>query len=199
MQASLNVLGKALLLGAMGLLAACGPDEANDEPDGAGGSDSGPTAEQSCLGFCQQANANDCDPRAVDCVAFCQDQLGIAGAECKDLAGALFACMRPFAASCPNEPPPACERLDDEVESCMELHGCSGTVCSGGGGPESKMCGCQSTCEGKLYETQCETPAGGATTCACLIDGAEVGTCEGESAELCDVKHSCCQEFFDIP
>ncbi|MGK3968380.1 hypothetical protein WMF01_48305 [Sorangium sp. So ce1667] len=202
MKASLNVLGKALLFGAMGLLAACGPDEADNEPDGAGGSggsDSAPTAEQQCTDFCDRLNANDCDTPAADCAARCQDQLERFGAECEDVAGALFTCMLPFAASCPDEPPPACEGVQKEVESCIELHGCGGQVCSGGGGSEGKMCGCQLTCEGKRYETQCDTPAGGATTCVCLVDGAEVGTCEGVSVDTCVVEQSCCQEYFNIP
>ncbi|XYH97806.1 hypothetical protein ACMHYB_60320 [Sorangium sp. So ce1128] len=208
MQASLNVLGKALLIGAMGLLAACGPDEADNEPDGSGGSDSSdgsggsgsaPTAEQQCVDFCDRLNANGCNARAVDCAARCQDQLERFGAECEDLAGALFACMLPFAASCQDEPPPACERLGEEVEACIELHGCGGQVCSSGGGPEGETCGCESTCQGKRHETKCETPAGGATTCACIVDGVEVGTCEGESASVCGVKESCCQEYFNIP
>ncbi|MGK3988752.1 hypothetical protein WME99_37250 [Sorangium sp. So ce136] len=212
MQASLNVLGRALLIGAIGLLAACGPDEADNEPDGAGGSggeggsDSAPTAEQSCLDFCHQTNENGCDARAVDCAALCRDRLESAGAECEDQAGALFACMRPFAASCPDEPPPACERLGEELEECIELHGCGGELCGGGGGvgggggAEGGICGCESTCQGKQYETRCETPAGGDTTCVCLVGGVEVGTCEGESATACGVKESCCQtEYFNIP
>ncbi|WP_437755665.1 hypothetical protein [Sorangium sp. So ce1389] len=202
MQTSLNTLGKALLLGAIGLLAACGPDETNDEPDGAGGSggsDTAPTAEQRCLDFCHEINVNDCETPAADCAPRCQDQLERFGAECEDLAGALYTCMLPFAASCPDEPPSACEGVQKELESCIELHGCGGQVCSGGGGPEGKMCGCQITCEGKRYETQCDTPAGGAMTCVCLVDGAEVGTCEGVSVDTCELEQSCCQEYFNIP
>ncbi|MGK4005307.1 hypothetical protein WMF31_21945 [Sorangium sp. So ce1036] len=63
----------------------------------------------------------------------------------------------------------------------------------GGGGAVDPPCGCASTCHGKRYETQCETPAGGGTRCACLVDGVEVGTCEGERAGECGVKESCCQ------
>ncbi|MGK3998184.1 hypothetical protein [Sorangium sp. So ce1024] len=211
-----------MFIGAMGLLAACGSAAADDEPDGSGGAggeggagtrgeggagaggtdDAGgdPTGEQACLDFCHQLEVNDCGFPHDDCAEFCSEQFERVGEPCGDALGALFACALPFAPSCQDGAPDACDEETEAVDACRKLHGCGVEQCSAGGGAEGETCGCESTCQGKQYETQCDTPAGGATTCACLVDGVEVGTCEGESANACGVKESCCQaEYFNIP
>ncbi|XXX76778.1 hypothetical protein WMF30_54925 [Sorangium sp. So ce134] len=207
-----KVLVKTLSVGAMGLLAACGSVDVDKEPGGAGGAGGagsddagsggavGLDARQVCLDYCNARNASGCEAPEPDCAGFCGDRLESAGAECEDEAGVIFACVLPFAATCPLEPPPSCQEEMDALDTCMETHGCGGgELCSGGGGEDGETCSCEATCLGKRHETRCETPAGGATTCACLVDGVEVGTCEGEGAGMCGVKEGCCQEFFNIP
>ncbi|WP_437506276.1 hypothetical protein [Sorangium sp. So ce1099] len=208
---------------AIGLLAACGPVDVEDGSGGSGGAGGGggprdvgsggagasggaggageaPTGEQACLDFCHQLEVNDCGFPHEDCAAFCSERFEVAGEPCGDALGALYACALPFAPSCQDGAPHACDEEAEAVTACTELHGCGEGLCDGGGGAEGETCGCESTCQGKRYETQCDTPAGGATTCVCLVDGAEVGTCEGESATACGVKESCCQtEYFNIP
>ncbi|WP_437287886.1 hypothetical protein [Sorangium sp. So ce406] len=179
-----------------------GGDGGSGDAGGAGGSDDTGSsgALQACLDYCDEVS-NCADPDASCADGFCEEQIQRAGAECEDELGAAFACFLPFATvQCGFEPPDACRDEIDALEACTELHGCGGQLCNGGGGAEGETCGCTSTCQGKQYETQCDTPAGGETTCACLVDGVEVGTCEGESATACGVKESCCQaEYFNIP
>ncbi|WP_437689235.1 hypothetical protein [Sorangium sp. So ce176] len=228
MQRFLNVLGRTLFLGAMGLLAACGSVDGDNGGGGSGGAGGGdgprgpgsggaggstdgggaggsddtgsPDALQACLDYCDEVSQCD-DPGASCADDFCEDQLQRAGAECEDEFGAAFACFLPLATvQCGFEPPDACRDEIDALEACTALHGCGGQLCQGGGGAEGETCGCVSTCQGKRYETQCDTLAGGDTTCVCLVDDVEVGTCEGESATACGVKESCCQtEYFNIP
>ncbi|WP_437972009.1 hypothetical protein WMF04_23200 [Sorangium sp. So ce260] len=216
MRSGPNGLLKTLSVVAMGLLAACGSVHVDKEPDGAGGGDGsggaggssgagGLDARQVCLDYCNARNASGCETTEPDCAGFCEERIESAGAECEDKAGVLFACVLPLASTCPIAAPPSCQEEMDAVDTCMETHGCGFTqACSGGGGEDGEdgeACSCEATCLGKRHETRCETPAGGATTCACLVDGVEVGTCEGESAGMCGVKEkeSCCQEYFNIP
>jgi hypothetical protein len=205
----LNPLGKTLSIGAIGLLAACGSVTPNEEPSGSGG-DGGDgrspgagdiDARQACLDYCHQLNVNGCNPTETDCAAFCEDRFESSGAECEDETGKVFACALPFAASCPRDVPPLCQNQMDGLDACVEMHGCSPQECSGGGNPDGDMvCACESTCQGKRYETRCETPAGGTATCTCLMDGVEIGACNGEGTDVCKIKQGCCQEaYFKIP
>ncbi|WP_433932164.1 hypothetical protein AB3662_46905 [Sorangium cellulosum] len=206
------MIDKLLFVVAIGLLAACGSVDVEDRPGGSGGSGGSggaggaggageaPTGEQACLDFCHQVEVNDCGFPHEDCASFCSEQLERVGEACDDALGALYACALPFAPSCQDGAPDACDEEAEAVTACSELHGCGGELCEGGGGAEGETCVCASPCQGKRYETRCETPAGGDTTCVCLVDGVEVGTCEGESATACGVKESCCQaEYFNIP
>ncbi|KYF59155.1 hypothetical protein BE04_40690 [Sorangium cellulosum] len=192
-----------LCVGAMGLLAACGSVDEDKEPvgsSGAGGSD-GLDARQACMNYCNAVNANGCENAESDCEDFCDEAMEEAGASCEDKAAVLFTCALPYASTCPRDVPPSCEEQVAALSTCMETHGCAdGELCSGGGAAGGEMtCSCEATCLGKRHEMRCETPAGGTTTCVCLVDSVEVGTCEEPLPDLCGVKKGCCQEFFNLP
>ncbi|AUX38250.1 MULTISPECIES: hypothetical protein [Sorangium] len=207
MRNSLNGLWRMLCVGALGLLAACG--DVNEEPVGSGGAGSdgagsGSTgsldARQACMNFCNAHNASGCEPPESDCDDFCDDQIEHAGAACENRAAVLFVCALLHVSTCSRDAPPSCEAEVVALDKCMDTLGCSGRpLCSGGGGEEGQTCSCEAMCVGMRHETRCETPAGGTTTCVCLVDGVEVGTCEAALPDLCGVKESCCQEFFNLP
>ncbi|KYF94170.1 hypothetical protein BE20_41265 [Sorangium cellulosum] len=194
-----------LCVGAMGLLAACGSVDEDKEPVGSGGAGSGGSdgldAKQACMNFCNARNASGCEPQESDCEDFCDDRIEDAGGLCEDKAAVLFTCALPYASTCPRDVPPSCVEQMVALETCMETHGCAGgALCAGGGGEDgATTCSCEATCLGKRHEMRCDTPAGGMTTCVCLVNSVEVGTCQEALPDPCGVKKGCCQEFFNIP
>ncbi|WP_437733993.1 hypothetical protein [Sorangium sp. So ce1335] len=122
MQRSLNVLGKTVFLGAMGLLAACGPVDVNDGPGGSDDAGS-PDALQACLDYCHELEASNCAPGAGCADGFCEEQIQRAGPACEDEFGAAFACYTPFAgAQCGFEPPYSCVDEIRALEACTDLY-----------------------------------------------------------------------------
>ncbi|XXX77934.1 hypothetical protein WMF30_04070 [Sorangium sp. So ce134] len=96
------------------------------------------------------------------------------------------------------EAPSECQDEEAAAQACIDANGCNDLDCSFSDGPEGHGCGCASTCEGKMHETQCQLSADGTTaTCACIVDGVEVERCEGETGEVCGVTLGCCEEVFD--
>jgi len=197
-----------VMIGAVGLLAACGSSSPNNPTGsggsggagGAGGAGGGPTGQQACLDYCHKLETNNCMGQLGDCTMYCDDLFEEAGTECADEAGKFFECMLPLASSCPTEQPMECADEEEAVEACFKANTCAGE-CNESNGPDgASSCGCTETCQGKDYETQCDTPAGGMTTCQCLVEGSVVGTCTNATAAACGVKESCCQDqYFKIP
>ncbi len=194
---------------ALSTLVACGssvdqPDDNGTGNGGSGGSGGGeqaggPTAEQACQDVCDQRATGDCDRGEVDCAELCGVIVEMAGPECEDKVSAAFTCMLPTAASC--DEPDECEDQIDAAEAYIEEYGCGGMECSLSGGADGATCECVSTCKGKKHEQRCDIPPDGtAATCACLVDGVEVGTCEATTGEeACFGTTGCCQKYFDAP
>jgi hypothetical protein len=212
MKKSLAFLGKAVLFGAAGLLAACGSNVTNNPTGGPGGTGGtggtggaggvgGAEAQQACADYCHKMETNNCGVPG-DCTTFCAGLFDQAPAECVDELGAMFVCALPYASSCSNGAPPECASEEEAVEVCVEPSSeCAGGECSNGVGMNGESsCGCAGTCQGKNYETDCATPSGGMTTCKCLVDGVEVGTCTNADADTCGVQTSCCNaQYFKLP
>jgi hypothetical protein len=206
----LAFLGKTVLFGAAGLLAACGSSVTNNPTGGSGGAGGaggtggtgglgGAEAQQACVDFCHKMETNNCGVPG-DCTTFCAGLFDQAPAECVDELGALFVCALPHASSC-DDSPPECATEQQVAQTCVETNGCVEGECSIGVGMNGESsCGCSATCMGKDYATDCATPSGGMTTCKCLVDGVEVGTCTNADAEMCGVQTSCCNaQHFMIP
>ncbi len=210
MKTLLAFLSKTMLIGAAGVLAACGSNVTNNGTGGAGGAGgaggsggagAGPTGEQACVDFCHKMEVNNCGVPG-DCTQFCDGLFADVPAECVDKLGAVYACGLPHVgASCPSDAPPECVDEEQAAETCLETYGCIEGECSEGVGMNGDTsCGCMATCQSKDYETDCATPSGGMTTCKCLVGGVEVGTCTNADSGMCGVQEGCCNtEYFKIP
>ncbi len=166
---------------------------------GSGGEAGGSSGMEVCLDICEQHKMYGCDPPELDCAESCGVILELSRAEGDDEIVAHYSCMLPDAPTCKDGPPAECNDEEDAVLACLDAHGCRGLESSYPNGLEGNECACASTCLGKKHEVQCGPSADGTTMCACLVDGVEVGTCEGSDREVCHLTQGCCQEFFNIP
>jgi hypothetical protein len=197
-----------LLFVVMGSLfgAACG-----SEVDGGGGSSSSATSasvggdpitlDQACNDFCHKLETLNCSlGGGGDCGTQCTDQTKDVPPECEAAMTALYMCYTDNAqADC--DQPMACADEEDTVQACIKMYGCANDGCFGGQGMNGESsCGCDDTCKGTKYSTNCTTPAGGGmTTCDCLVDEMSVGTCTQTDTDGCGTKDSCCNaQYFKL-
>lgn len=206
MKTLLAFLGKTVLIGAASVIAACGSNVSNNGAGGAGGAGgsggggAGPTGKQACADYCHKLETNNCGTPG-DCTTFCAGMFDDAPAECEDDLGAVYACALPSVdASCSGDLPAECKAKEQAATTCLETYGCVEGECSESVGMNGDTgCGCMATCKGKDYATDCATPAGGMTTCKCLVGGVEVGTCTNADSAMCGVQEGCCNtEYFKI-
>ncbi|WP_437321748.1 hypothetical protein [Sorangium sp. So ce385] len=167
---------------------------------GSGGGEAGePSGVQACVAICEQHKMYGCDPPDLDCDGSCRITIGLTGTACDDEMAAMYSCELPEAPSCKDGLPAECGDEHDAAFACIEASGCWGLDCTYPNGLDGNECTCASTCLGKEHEVDCGPSADGTTRCACLVDGVEVGTCEGAVKEVCHLKEGCCNEFFNIP
>ncbi|WP_437733949.1 hypothetical protein [Sorangium sp. So ce1335] len=164
-----------------------------------GGEAGGPDGVQACVDICEAHKMYGCDPPERNCAESCGLTLMLAGSGCEDELAAMYSCYMSGAAACEDGVPAECKDEEDAALSCVAADGCIGLECTYPHGVEGNECACSSTCLSKKHEVQCGPEADGKTMCACLVDGVEVGTCEGAEREVCHLKQGCCQEFFNLP
>jgi hypothetical protein len=132
-----------------------------------------------------------------DCNTTCAEQVASFAPECANEVAAYFACLAQNMTTC--DFPTVCDGVETALDTCQATNGCSpeGTCFGGGGMNGEMMCGCEETCKGKQYSTDCTTPAGGGTTtCDCLVSGTSVGTCTQMDSNACGVQASCCNAMY---
>jgi len=188
---------------------ACGSNVTNENSGGSGGSggaggsggSGGSTDPQvACADFCHAMETNNCPAMFGNCTEFCDMAFANTAPECYDAMGAMFNCYLPSVPTCPDEPPVECKPQEDAAQACQAQNGCTGGECFGSAGMNGETaCGCTDSCKGVEYSTDCQTPAGGPTTCTCTQGGMVVGTCTNPNADACGVQESCCNaEFFKL-
>ncbi len=120
--------------------------------------------------------------------------------ECQDEAAAFFQCAWLNTTTC--DEPMACKTQEQALDTCIATYGCSSdSTCFGGMGMNGEMsCGCDETCKGTKYSTNCTTPAGGGmATCDCLVNDMSVGTCQMADPAGCGPKDTCCNtDYFKL-
>ncbi|WP_437644264.1 hypothetical protein [Sorangium sp. So ce362] len=117
---------------------------------------------------------------------------------CEDELVAYYSCWLPEASTCKQGLPADCQDEKDAYYACLDAHGCIGLECDYPHGLEGNECACSSTCLSKKHEVKCGPSEDGTTMCSCLVEGVEVGTCDGAPREVCHLTQGCCQQFFDI-
>jgi len=187
-------------------VAACGSEvngTGGTNGAGAGSSSSstgtpGTTAEQACNDLCHKLETMNCTLGPNDCATTCSDFLADMPPECETAGAAQFNCGIANSTTC--DEPAECKDEQEAFSTCQAMYGCSKEgVCFGGGGPGGETsCGCDETCKGTKYSTNCTTPAGGGTTtCDCLKDDTSVGTCTMTTDPgSCGPKSTCCNDQF---
>jgi hypothetical protein len=147
-----------------------------------GGGGVGPT---SCEVACELpacANSN--------CVASCK----AIEENCPEQLEASVACRLPYLGEECDAPEGVCESEQAALGECLAKQG--PTLCSSGrfmaGG--SGCTGTGSCLNGQSAEISCSEVNGG-ITCACSVEGVELGTCQGSDIQ-CELFGSCCEQFF---
>lgn len=199
-------VGLALLVLAPFLSIACGSEVTQGMTTGTGsassngssGSSGSGNAVQDCADACHKYETLNCNlPGGSDCNTICAEQVGGYPTECADLVATYFACLVQNTKTC--DFPTVCQTPQDSLDTCQATYGCTNTsTCSQGMGMNGETsCGCESTCKGIKYSTNCTTPAGSATTtCDCLVSDKSVGTCQQTNANACGAQESCCNAMF---
>ncbi|MGK3987388.1 hypothetical protein WME99_30385 [Sorangium sp. So ce136] len=140
-----------------------------------------------------------CDPPELNCVQNCSlIVVPLSRPACEDELVAYYSCWLPEASTCKQGLPADCQDEKDAYDACVDAHGCIGLECDYPHGLEGNECACSSTCLSKKHEVKCGPTEDGTTMCSCLVEGVEVGTCEGAPREVCHLTQGCCQQFFDI-
>lgn len=183
--------------------AACGSEVNGSGGSGAGSTSSSSsssgepvTAVQACNDACHKLETMNCT-LGSDCPMQCDDYLANLPPECQDEAAAYFNCTLLNAKTC--DEPMECKTPENAMETCVAMFGCvPDSTCFGGQGMNGEMsCGCDATCKGTKYSTNCTTPAGGgASKCDCLVDDKSVGTCQSTDLGGCGPKDTCCNEQY---
>ncbi|XXT15565.1 hypothetical protein WME94_35495 [Sorangium sp. So ce429] len=164
-----------------------------------GGEAEGPSAMQACLAICESHKLYGCDPPDTNCVQDCSlIVVPLSRPACEDELVAYYSCWLPEASTCKQGLPADCQDEKDAYYACLDAHGCNGLECDYPHGLEGNECACSSTCLSKKHEVKCGPTEDGTTMCSCLVEGVEVGTCEGAPREVCHLTQGCCQQFFDI-
>jgi len=183
----------ASLLAAAALIAqACtGNDEDSPPTPGSGGAGGGEAAASVCYRACEASIALGCPIGPLeDCVAEC---LGIYTMEpsCAAELTAYYECEQTERVDCGAEPP-ACQQAFERWEICA-TGGCAGASCTGMG----DACTCDAECHGEPVTVECAPAPEGGVACACLVKGAEVGTCQ-QQGPACFPPESCCAPLLGL-
>jgi len=155
------------------------------------------TANQACNDVCHQLETMNCNlGGGTDCMTQCTNQLQDLPPECEDEYVTEESCLLQNMSTC--DYPAACELAQNGVGSCIAMYGCVSGPCSAGMGMNGEAsCGCDATCKGTKYSTNCTTPAGGGmATCDCLVEGMSVGTCQMADPGACGPKDTCCNAMY---
>lgn len=151
-----------------------------------------------CADACHKYETMNCNlPGGSDCNTVCAEQIATYPMECAEQVAAYFACLAQNTTSC--DFPTVCDSAEMALDTCQNMYGCSNeSTCFGGGGMNGETsCGCDETCKGKQYSTNCTTPMGSTmTTCDCLLEGMSVGMCTQDAMGGCGAQDSCCNAMF---
>lgn len=203
---SLSSLGLALLVMTPFLSVACGSEVTQGNATSSGsssttsssGSSGSGDPVQDCADACHKYETLNCNlPGGSDCNTMCAEQVAGFPTECAAEVATYFECLVQNTTSC--EFPTVCDAPQMALETCQLTYGCDPTsTCFGGGGMGGEMsCGCDETCKGIKYSTNCTTPAGATmTTCDCLVSDKSVGMCQQTAAGACGAQDSCCNAMY---
>lgn len=151
---------------------------------------------QGCLDTCHKLETLSCT-LGGDCNTQCNEQIAAIPTECSAQVAAYYSCAVNNITTC--EPLLACADFEMAVGECKAKFGCSSdSTCFGGMGMNGEFsCGCDATCKGIGFSTNCTTPpASSFTSCDCLMGGKLLGTCQQADANACGVQESCCNAMF---